>query len=76
MRTTLNLPDPMVAQAKKRALEEGTTMTEILVQGLRARLERTQLARVLPVSKAAGGLVQGLEWARLEAAEPEGDRYR
>jgi hypothetical protein len=76
MKTTLNLPDPMVAQAKKRALEEGTTMTEILVQGLKARLERSQLVRVLPISKSTGGLVQGVEWDTLEATESEGDKYR
>jgi hypothetical protein len=76
MRTTLNLPDPMVAQAKKKALEEGTTMTEILVQGLRARLERNNLVRVLPVSTSIGGLVRGVEWGTLEAAESEEDAYR
>ena len=76
MRTTLNLPDPMVAQAKKRALEEGTTMTDILIQGLKARLERSKLVRSLPVSTASGGLVQGVSWDTLEAAEPEGDLYR
>jgi hypothetical protein len=76
MRTTLNLPDPMVAQAKKKALEEGTTLTDILVQGLKARLERNQLARTLPVSKARGGLASGVDWDRLEAAEPEGETYR
>lgn len=71
MRTTLNLPDPIAIQAKKRALEEGTTMTDILVQGLKARLERSHQARVLPVSTASGGLVRGLAWDRLEAAESE-----
>lgn len=76
MRTTLNLPDPMVAQAKKKALEEGTTLTELLVQGLKARLERNQLARTLPVSKASGGLARGVAWATLEAAEPDGESYR
>ena len=76
MRTTLNLPDPMVAQAKRRALEEGTTMTDILVQGLQARLERTHPDRELPVSKAEGGLQRGVSWARLQAAEAEGELYR
>ena len=76
MRTTLNLPDAVAAQAKKRALEEGTTMTDILVQGLMARLERTNLARVLPVSKVSGGLVSGVAWNTLVAAEPEGEQHR
>jgi hypothetical protein len=76
MRTTLNLPDAIAAQAKKRALEEGTTLTDILVQGLKARLERIQLARALPVSKFSGGLAEGVEWDTLIAAESEGDGYR
>jgi hypothetical protein len=76
MRTTLNLPDAIAAQAKKRALEEGTTMTDILVQGLKARLERTNLARALPVSKFSGGLAPGVAWDSLVAAESEGERYR
>lgn len=46
-------------------------MTDILVQGLKARLERSHQARVLPVSTASGGLVRGLAWDRLEAAESE-----
>jgi hypothetical protein len=76
MRTTLNLPDAMVAQAKKRAFEEGTTMTEILVLGLKARLERSQLARALPVSKSGGGLASGIRWEGLEAADLGGDDHR
>ena len=76
MRTTLNLPDAIAAQAKKRALEEGTTMTDILVQGLKARLERTTLARVLPVSKFAGGLASGVAWDSLVAAESAEVWYR
>lgn len=76
MRTTLNLPDPMVAQAKRRALEEGSTLTDLLVQGLKARLEQSHIARVLPVSKAFGGLVDGVSWGDLEAAEPDGDWHR
>jgi hypothetical protein len=66
----------MVAQAKKRAFEEGTTMTDILVQGLKARLERSQLACALPVSKAGGGLNPGLRWGKLVAADSGVDDYR
>jgi hypothetical protein len=76
MRTTLNLPDPMVAQAKRRALEECTTMTELLVQGLKSRLETVSYIRDLPVSKAGGGLCEGVSWEDLAAAEPEEERYR
>jgi hypothetical protein len=73
MRTTLNLPDKLVAEAKRRALSEGTTLTELLTQGLESRLERHARDLTLPVSKAGGGLVSGVHWENLEAAE---DRYR
>ncbi len=76
MRTTLNLPDLIVAQAKKRALAEGSTLTELLVQGLKQRLERYQPDRSLPISRASGGLADGVSWDRLEAAEPGFEAYR
>jgi hypothetical protein len=76
MKTTLNIPDAVVAQAKKRAAAEGTTLTDILVQGLKARLEKSKPDRVLPISTASGGLKKGLRWDKLEAAEPEEELYR
>jgi hypothetical protein len=70
MRTTLNIPDPLIKDAKRRALEEGTTLTELLVEGLRTRLARSLPARALPVSTAAGGLQPAVDWSSLdEAAE-------
>lgn len=76
MRTTLNLPDRLVAEAKRRALEEGTTLTDLLTQGLRNRLEQRTRDFTLPVSKSDGGLAAGVTWETLEAAEPAEDRYR
>ena len=38
MRTTLNLPDDLVLQAKKAALEADTTLTEIIANALREAL--------------------------------------
>ena len=51
-------------------------MTDILVQGLKERLERRELARALPVSKAEGGLIPGVHWEKLVAADSTGDDYR
>ncbi len=76
MRTTLNLPDRLVSEAKRRALAEGTTLTELLTQGLRNRLEQHARNFTLPVSKSGGGLVAGVAWDTLEAAEPAEERYR
>jgi len=76
MKTTLNLPDQIVRDAKRRALEEETTLTDLIVQGLKARLERGGQSVSMPVSQAGGGLRPGVDWARLEAAENEGEVYR
>jgi len=76
MKTTLNLPDPVVREAKRQALEEATTLTDLIVQGLKARLERGKQVEALPISVAEGGLRAGLGWEKLEAAEDEGEAYR
>lgn len=76
MKTTLNLPDVIALRAKRRALEEGTTLTELIVQGLKARLEREALPGELPVSRASGGLCPGVSWESLAAAEDGAEAYR
>ena len=76
MKTTLNLPDPVVREAKRRALTENTTLTDLIVQGLKARLERGSARGALPVSTAAGGLCPGVEWDQLEAADDAAAAHR
>jgi hypothetical protein len=76
MRTTLNIPDSLVKEAKRRAMDEGRTLTDLLVEGLRSRLAATVPARVLPVSSAGGGLVPGVDWQTLVPADPAGVAYR
>lgn len=41
MRTTLNLPDGLVAEAKARAAASGRTFTSLVEEGLRLLLERS-----------------------------------
>ncbi len=41
MRTTLNLPDGLVAAAKARAAASGRTFTSLVEEGLRMLLERS-----------------------------------
>ena len=60
MRTTVDLPDELLRQARARAAEEGTTLTALLADGLLLRLagvsgERRRAPR-LPVSRVGGGL--------------------
>jgi hypothetical protein len=38
MKTTLNLDDDLLREAKKKAADEGTTLTRVVEQGLRAVL--------------------------------------
>lgn len=40
MRTTINLPDDLLAQAKRAALESGQTLTAVIEEALRERLAR------------------------------------
>jgi hypothetical protein len=38
MRTSMNLPDSLLAEAKERAIAEGSTVTQLVVEGLRSRI--------------------------------------
>jgi hypothetical protein len=76
MRTTLNIPDAVIKDAKRRALEEGKTLTELLVEGLRARLAGSLPARALPTSSASGGLQPGVDWKVLEPPDPGAEEFR
>jgi hypothetical protein len=59
MRTTVDLPDELLRQARQRAAQEGTTLTALLADGLRLRLSHrpeVRRRRRLPTSKVGGGL--------------------
>ncbi len=60
MRTTIDLPDELLRSARVRAAEEGTTLTSLLADGLRLRIDsrpvRPSALTPLPLSKAGGGL--------------------
>jgi hypothetical protein len=60
MRTTVDLPDDLLTQARRRAADEGTTLTALLSDGLRLRLARQApplaARRPLPVSRNHGGM--------------------
>ena len=65
MRTTINLPDDLLAQLKKRAAESGTTLTALIEDALRealARRRRRPLAHQLQLTTyGAGGLQPGVD---------------
>jgi len=62
MKTTLNINDHLLADAKALAAQQRTSLTRLIEEGLQMRL-RTPVAAVprgkfrLPVFKGAGGLV-------------------
>ena len=68
-RTTVRLPDELLARAKRKAAAEGRTLTSLIEDGLRAVVdERPKPAKarrvLLPVSKATGGLMPGVDLTR------------
>jgi hypothetical protein len=73
MKTTLNLNDALLAQARVLAAQQGTTLTRLIEDGLQLRLRQQQTpARSLLVHQGKGGLASGLDGlsnkAMLEAA--------
>ena len=66
MRTTVRLDDALLDQAREEARRRGETLTSLMEKGLRLELARskplTQRRKVLlPVSKAGGGVMPGVD---------------
>lgn len=62
MKTTVELPDSLVREAKRVALREGTTVRALIERGLRSVVSSRQPAAVFTLRKAAfrgDGLVAG-----------------
>ena len=65
MKTTLDLNDQLLADAKALAAQQRTSLTRVIEEGLqlrlRAKAESTKRRRVrLPVFEGRGGLVAGV----------------
>lgn len=65
MKTTLNLNDQLLADAKALAAQQRTSLTRLIEEGLQLRLRAktnpSPHGRVrLPVFKGSGGLVKGV----------------
>jgi hypothetical protein len=65
MKTTINLPDDLIRQAKKAALDADTTLTEIIVNALREALlkgRRKQPRRKIKLTTyGEGGTFPGVD---------------
>ena len=68
MRTTIRLRDDLLRRAKKRAAEERRTLTSLVEEGIRLALSVPRNKRgpriALPVSRATGGVLPGVDLNR------------
>ena len=77
-RTTVRLPEKLVAKAKRKALAEGRSLTALIEEGLRRVLDegaKPLVARMvsLPVSSATGGVMPGIEISNSAALQEMDD---
>ena len=66
MKTTLNINDQLLANAKTLAAQQQSTLTRLIEEGLHLRLQAQSAAAPrgklrLPVYKGRGGLVAGVD---------------
>jgi hypothetical protein len=68
MRTTIRINDDLLKRAKKHAADEGRTLTSLVEDGLALILLKPKTSRrkrvELPVSKASGGVLPGIDLNR------------
>ncbi|MFZ5615922.1 MAG: DUF6364 family protein [Pseudomonadota bacterium] len=65
--TTIRLPDSLLARAKKKAREDGTTLTALIEEGLQDVISRKPRAakRVRPpISSVRGAVMPGVDLTR------------
>jgi hypothetical protein len=66
MRTSIDIPDPLFRRAKKLAQERGLTLRQMVIDGLRGVVERsdgrTRTTSEKDCSFGGDGLVEGLSW--------------
>ena len=77
-RTTVRLPRDLLARAKRKAAAEGRTLTALIEDGLRAAVDdrgKPEKRRrvVLPVSKATGGPMPGIDISNSAALQEMDD---
>ena len=68
MRTTVRIKDDLLQRAKKRAAKEGRTLTSLIEESLAVILTKPKADRRkrvdLPVSRASGGVLPGVDLNR------------
>jgi hypothetical protein len=69
MRTSVDIPEPLLRRAKKLARERGIPLRQLLIDGLRSVVEndvKVSAHRMQDHSFGRGGLVEGLSWSDSE----------
>lgn len=65
MRTSLNLPDELIRQAKNAALDAETTLTELIGDAIRSALSKPQHGKprkeLKPITYGEGGVCPGVD---------------
>lgn len=65
MRTTINLPDSLILEAKKAAIKDDTTLTEIIGDALREALSRRRRSasrkQFKIITYGQGGVLPGVD---------------
>ncbi len=66
MKTTLDLNDTLIVNAKALAAQQRTTLTRVVEEGLRMRLASSRASKraapfQLPVMRGKGGLMPGID---------------
>jgi hypothetical protein len=77
-RTTVRLPEGLLARAKRKAAAEGRTLTSLIEDGLRLVIAENRKGakskRVMPrVSAATGGPMPGVDFRDLSALQEMDD---
>ena len=78
-RTTIRLPEPLLAAAKKRAAEEGRTVTALVIEGLQKvideprRKRRIKMPPICPASIKSAKAVHRFTIEDIRAAEEQAD---
>ncbi|MSQ52193.1 MAG: DUF2191 domain-containing protein [Betaproteobacteria bacterium] len=82
MKTTIDIPDRLLAQARRAASRDGTTLRELAERGLRQVLQGRKSAGQLKLRKASfrvKGLqepLRGASWDKLRELAYEGRGHR
>jgi hypothetical protein len=78
MRTTVRLRGELLEAAKRKAAEQGRSLTALIEDAVRHELARpAKRERVeIPISKATGGPLPGVDLIKTNALEDDLDRTR